>query len=263
MFSFHGTKFVNAFEGGALVTDDDDLAERARLIRNFGFSGYDKVVSVGTNAKLPEVSAAMGLTSIESMDQFIEVNRRNHEAYRAGLDGVPGITLLGDLPDSRSTGQYVVAEIAEDAPIARDDLQRLLWAENVRARRYFFPGSHRSEPYRTDDPTARESMPHTDALARSVLTLPTGTAMSTDDVDTVAALLRRAMDGGAPSRAASPRWNRRPWSDCAERRRGLLLRAGRPRDDDRPVLQPRAMGRPRARQCAGPAGRRLLRGAGR
>jgi len=71
IFSFHGTKFFNTFEGGAVVTNDDELAGKIRLMRNFGFAGYDKVIYIGTNGKMCEVSAAMGLTGLESLDEFI------------------------------------------------------------------------------------------------------------------------------------------------------------------------------------------------
>jgi dTDP-4-amino-4,6-dideoxygalactose transaminase len=94
VLSFHATKVVNSFEGGAIVTADGELAEVARLMRNHGFADYDDVAHVGTNGKLSEVAAAMGLTSLESMADFVAANRRNHEAYRAGLAGVEGIELL-------------------------------------------------------------------------------------------------------------------------------------------------------------------------
>ena len=65
IFSFHATKFVNSFEGGAIATDDDALAARVRLLKNFGFAGYDKVVSLGTNGKMSEIAAAMGLVNLQ------------------------------------------------------------------------------------------------------------------------------------------------------------------------------------------------------
>ena len=68
VFSFHATKFLNSFEGGAVATNDDALAERMRLMRNFGFQGFDNVIHLGTNGKMTEVCAAMGLTSLESID---------------------------------------------------------------------------------------------------------------------------------------------------------------------------------------------------
>ncbi len=66
VFSFHATKFFNTFEGGAVVTNDDELADKMRLMRNFGFAGYDNVIYLGTNGKMTEISAAMGLTGLES-----------------------------------------------------------------------------------------------------------------------------------------------------------------------------------------------------
>ena len=83
VFSFHATKFFNTFEGGAVVTNDDELAAKMRLMKNFGFAGYDNVIYIGTNGKMSEISAAMGLTGLESLDEFIAANRRNYAAYRA------------------------------------------------------------------------------------------------------------------------------------------------------------------------------------
>ena len=79
VFSFHGTKFFNTFEGGAVATNDDDLAQRIRLMTNFGFTGFDTVVTIGINGKMSEVSAAMGLTGLESLDR---VHRRQPAQLR-------------------------------------------------------------------------------------------------------------------------------------------------------------------------------------
>ncbi|MBV9268734.1 MAG: aminotransferase class I/II-fold pyridoxal phosphate-dependent enzyme, partial [Acidobacteriaceae bacterium] len=68
VFSFHATKFLNTFEGGAIATNDDELAAKIRLMKNFGFRGYDNVEYIGTNGKMTEISAAMGLTGLESLD---------------------------------------------------------------------------------------------------------------------------------------------------------------------------------------------------
>src|SRR5205823_10602842 len=79
IFSFHATKFVNTFEGGAIVTNDSELAAKLRLMRNFGFAGLDTVTSLGTNGTMSEASAAMGLTSLESLEEFVTVNYRNYK----------------------------------------------------------------------------------------------------------------------------------------------------------------------------------------
>ena len=164
VFSFHATKICNTFEGGAVATDDDDLAVRLRLLTNFGFAGYDRVVSLGTNGKMSEVSAAMGLTSLESLDEFVAVNRRNYHQYRTELRELPGVQLLLYDESERATYQYVVIEIDESVTrLSRDQLLELLWAENVLARRYFYPGCHRMEPYRSAYPQGAptlERSPH-------------------------------------------------------------------------------------------------------
>src|SRR5437773_1291435 len=94
IFSFHATKFVNSFEGGAIVTNDKELADRLRLMRNFGFADVDMVNCVGTNGKMSEASAAMGLTSLESIGNFVELNRRNFHLYEDYLGGLPGVSLV-------------------------------------------------------------------------------------------------------------------------------------------------------------------------
>jgi dTDP-4-amino-4,6-dideoxygalactose transaminase len=193
VLSFHATKFVNSFEGGAIVTADAELAEVARLMRNHGFADYDVVTHVGTNGKLSEVAAAMGLTSLEAAADFVAANRRNHEAYRAGLADVDGVELLAYDESERCNWQYAVILLDDDAPLSRDELQRVLWAENVRARRYFYPGCHRMEPYRSLFGDAVERLPNTDDVARRVLALPTGTSVGQAEIEIVTELIGRAM----------------------------------------------------------------------
>jgi dTDP-4-amino-4,6-dideoxygalactose transaminase len=193
VLSFHATKFLNSFEGGAIVTADGEFAEVARLMRNHGFADYDVVTHIGTNGKLSEVAAAMGLTSLESSAEFVAANRRNHEAYRTGLAGIEGVELLAYDHRESCNWQYAVILVDDDAPLSRDELQQVLWAENVRARRYFYPGCHRMEPYRSLFPEAAERLPQTERVARRVLALPTGTSVGPEAIATVTALIRRAM----------------------------------------------------------------------
>jgi dTDP-4-amino-4,6-dideoxygalactose transaminase len=203
VFSFHSTKVLNSFEGGALTTNHDELAERARLMRNFGFAGYDNVVGLGTNAKMSEVCAAMGLTSLEAFDDFVAVNRDNYRRYAAGLAGVPGVRLCAYDPGERNNYQYVVCEVDEaEAGLSRNELVDVLWGENVIARRYFFPGCHRMEPYRSRFPSARVRLPVTEALAGRLLALPTGTNVTEAAVAQICAVIRLALANGQALRAA-------------------------------------------------------------
>jgi dTDP-4-amino-4,6-dideoxygalactose transaminase len=190
LFSFHATKFINTFEGGAIVTNNDELAARLRLMRNFGFAGFDIVTSLGTNGKMSEASAAMGLTCLESLDSFIEANRRNYHLYRQQLAKVPGISLIRYGEAEKCNYQYVVIEIdKERAGVSRDVIDDIFWLENVLTRRYFFPGCHHMEPYRSDDPRAGLRLPETERLTARVLCLPTGSAISSGEIDAICELL--------------------------------------------------------------------------
>jgi dTDP-4-amino-4,6-dideoxygalactose transaminase len=201
VFSFHATKFVNAFEGGAIATNDDDLAGRARLMRNFGFAGYDRVIYPGTNGKMSEVSAAMGLTSLESLDAFVAVNLRNIRMYREALAGIPGADLLAY--DARETGNYQYVILFWDEAVtglSRDAAIELLHAENILARRYFHPGCHRQEPYRSL-PDAVTDLPHTERWGARVIALPTGSAVGEEEIRAVCSILHLVAGHGAAVRS--------------------------------------------------------------
>lgn len=191
VFSFHATKFFNSFEGGAVTTNNDDLATKIRNMRNFGFAGLDKVTEVGTNGKMSEVSAAMGLTSLESLDEFIEVNYQNYLTYVKELSDIPGVQLIKYDELEKNNYQYVVMEIdKKEFGMDRDLLARILNAENIRARRYFFPGCHQMEPYRSYFPNAGLVLPETEKLTLKVLQLPTGTSVGQNEISQISGLIR-------------------------------------------------------------------------
>jgi dTDP-4-amino-4,6-dideoxygalactose transaminase len=144
-----------------------------------------------------EFSAAMGLTSLESMEGFVGANRSNYEGYRERLRDVPGVRLLAYDDREKCNYQYVVAEIdASVTGLSRDDLVRVLWAENVNARRYFYPGCHEMEPYRSLYPDAGEKLPATEELAGRVLSLPTGTAVGPGEIAAICEVLEMAVARG-------------------------------------------------------------------
>ncbi|MEK6324108.1 MAG: DegT/DnrJ/EryC1/StrS family aminotransferase [Acidobacteriota bacterium] len=191
VFSFHATKVVNTFEGGAIVTNDDELGNKIRLMRNFGFAEYDDVVSLGINGKMNEASAAMGLTSLESMQEFIGANRKNYEQYKKELSGIPGVSLLAYNEDEQNNYQYIILEVDEAvAQLSRDQLQTILWAENILVRRYFYPGCHRMEPYRSYMPDAGQRLSNTNRLAARVLSLPTGATVGQEEINKVCRIIR-------------------------------------------------------------------------
>jgi dTDP-4-amino-4,6-dideoxygalactose transaminase len=193
VFSFHATKFINAFEGGAVVTNNDDLASRMRFMRNFGFSGYDKTSYLGVNGKMTEACAAMGLTSLESLDEIVEVNKTNYETYDRCLAGIDGVSLIRYDKHESNNYQYIVLEIdSEAAPLNRDEVVAIFHAENVLARKYFWPGCHRMEPYKSLQPNADLLLPNTEKVAGRVCLLPTGQEVSAGTIESLVEILESA-----------------------------------------------------------------------
>jgi dTDP-4-amino-4,6-dideoxygalactose transaminase len=190
VFSFHATKFLNSLEGGAIATNDGALAERMRLMRNFGFAGYDNVIYPGTNGKMVEACAAMGIASLEAISEIIAANERNYRAYAEGLADIPGLHLLPYNATERSNRQYIVVEIGPQYGRARDDVVAALHAENVLARRYFWPGCHRMRPYSDLFPWADAHLPQTNEVAERVIVLPTGFSINSEQIATMCAILR-------------------------------------------------------------------------
>lgn len=194
IFSFHATKFFNTAEGGAIVTNNDELAEKVRLMRDFGFDGYDNVVNLGVNGKMNELCAAFGLTNLELIDEFTKVNRSNYKQYKNELSGLPGLSFVEFNPEENNNYQYVVALLDEiKSGVKRDDLVTVLHDNGILARRYFWPGCHRMAPYCTADSQTCGYLPETETVAGQVLVLPTGTTVSESEISRICSLIRHAL----------------------------------------------------------------------
>ncbi|HET7416419.1 MAG TPA: DegT/DnrJ/EryC1/StrS family aminotransferase [Solirubrobacterales bacterium] len=196
VISFHATKVANSFEGGVVASADAELAERVRAMRNFGFDEEsEEVAGLGTNAKMSEAAAAMGLASLEALEGFVATNRANYRAYAEALDGIPGVELLGfDPPEATNCHHVTVLVDADAAGLSRDALRDVLVAENVLARPYFHPGCHRVPPYSAEP---APPLPVTDRALARCLSLPTGTAVSPEDVTRIGQVVRLAVADSA------------------------------------------------------------------
>lgn len=202
VLSFHATKAVHTLEGGAVLTNDGGLAEQLRLMRNFGFNGYDNVSCLGTNAKLNEFSAAVGLGSLEQFPALVERNRDNLATYRLTLAGLPGFEFYSYDDCEAQNWHYAVVRVdATRSRLSRDDLAEALLAENILVRRYFTPGCHRSAPYR-DALTTTRHLPVTERLSAEILALPSGTGVSAEDVQTIAERIAAIVGQAGRVRAA-------------------------------------------------------------
>jgi dTDP-4-amino-4,6-dideoxyglucose len=196
VFSFHATKVVSAFEGGAIVTDDDEFADRVRALHNFGKGLAAISEAGGTNGKLSEPAAAMGLTSLDAFDDTVRHNRANYDAYRDELAGLDGITFFEHYLEERNNFQYVIVEVDEETiGLDRDLLLDVLQAENVMALRPIgSPACHQLEPYRSGRPVR---LPHTERLVARVISLPSGSTVNREQIRRICSIIRFAVAHGA------------------------------------------------------------------
>jgi len=132
------------------------------------------------------------VTGMESVEEFIAVNRRNYHAYRDALSKFVGLRLLSYNETERCNYQYVVVEILNEFPLTRDEVIMVLHAENVLARKYFWPGCHNMMPYRALNPHAGMLLKNTMMVAERVIVLPTGTSVTPEKIDRIISALRRA-----------------------------------------------------------------------
>ena len=144
---------------------------------------------------MTEICAAMGMVNLDSIDTVIDANRRNYQLYGDGLSELRGVSILGLDGSDRQNYQYVVMEVGEECAVSRDRIVEALRAENVMARRYFWPGCHNMAPYRELFPEAGKQLPNTQTVAERVVVLPTGTTVDEEMIRTVIRIIAVLSEG--------------------------------------------------------------------
>jgi len=141
MFSFHATKSFHSLEGGMLIFREAGLKGVFDYLKNFGFKNEFEVVMPGTNAKMNEMQALMGVQVLKYLDKIIEKRTRITDLYRERLKEVPGIHLVPPLsPNIRLNHTYMPIEVDEqEFGMSCDALYEKLKEFNVHSRRYFYP----------------------------------------------------------------------------------------------------------------------------
>lgn len=184
MFSFHATKVYNTIEGGAVTFADDTLVQVLNDMKNFGIRGPEACAYVGGNAKMNEFQAAMGICNLRHVEEEIAKRKTVVEHYRKRLSGVKGIILCGEQEGVKSNYAYFPA-VFDGYRYTRDQIYQMLKAENIVARKYFYPLTNDFDCYR-DLPTAGvEKTPVAAHIADRVLALPLYADLSLSDVDRI------------------------------------------------------------------------------
>jgi dTDP-4-amino-4,6-dideoxygalactose transaminase len=192
VFSTSPTKLLVTGEGGIVATNDDDLAHRIRVGREYGNDGtYDSLLP-GMNARMQEFSAVLGLQSLEMLEE--NAQRRNSLAscYKAHLAETSGITFQAIRPYDRSSFKDFTIRIeAAQFGLDRDSLSLALREEGISTRAYYAPPVHQHTTYRELVRRQQPCLPVTESLAQDVLSLPLYSHMPTDSVVRVCEAIQR------------------------------------------------------------------------
>ncbi|MBR4983277.1 MAG: DegT/DnrJ/EryC1/StrS family aminotransferase [Lachnospiraceae bacterium] len=171
MFSFHATKVFNTIEGGAVTFKDSDFGLDLYRLKNFGIRGTERVDYVGTNAKMNEFQAAMGLCNLRHITEEIEKRRIVYEQYVSRLSCVKGIRFMELQNNVKSNYAYFPVIFNESkCGVSRDRIHVALADENIISRKYFYPITNSFECYQ-DRFDANETPIALD-ISKRVLTLP-------------------------------------------------------------------------------------------
>ncbi len=194
VFSMSPTKVLVAAEGGLVSTDDDLLAERLRIARDYGNPGDYDCLFVGLNARLSELHAAVALASFEDLDERLDERNAIAGRYRERLGGIGGIRFPVVPDGDRSTYKDLTVLIDPDRfGIDADALAAALAAWGIETRRYYHPPVHRMKAYAHLNGHVAD-LPETERAARQALTLPLWNGMAVEDVDRVG----RAIEAARP-----------------------------------------------------------------
>jgi dTDP-4-amino-4,6-dideoxygalactose transaminase len=199
-FSFFANKNLAVGEGGMIVTDDDAIAERVRLLRSHGMttltwdrhrghaSEYDVVVP-GFNCRLDEVRAAIGLVQLRRLESGNAARARIAERYRAALDGVEGVQVPFAEPDVRATSAHHLAVVVLPPHVARERVREALARRGIQTSVHY-PPIHRFSAYAD---RSHRPLPKTDGIADRLLTLPLYPHLEDGQVDSVIESLLEAV----------------------------------------------------------------------
>ena len=182
-FSFYATKNVTTGEGGVITTDDDDIADAARLLRDQGQRGTYEYVRPGFNFRMTELQAALGVAQMARLQQFNTARRRNAEALTVGLAGLAGL-VLPEVPAGRSHvfHQYTV-RVMPEARVGRDELRGSLAAVGIDSGVYYPRPVFEYECFRSDPRLGAPYTPRAARFAHEVLSLPVHPGLQPSDID--------------------------------------------------------------------------------
>jgi dTDP-4-amino-4,6-dideoxygalactose transaminase len=203
LYSFHATKAYNSIEGGAAAYGDSELSTGFKRFINFGLVDGENVENTGTNAKMNEFSAAMGLCNLRHIGEVLEGRKRVCNIYKkilfecdplfdekTGIAPSFGIKMLPVQDNVESNYAYfpVLFGVNENCKVTRDQVKDMLASENIHARRYFYPLTSEFDCYR--GMKGAGETPVAESISRKVLSLPLYAELSSEDAVMIAEMIK-------------------------------------------------------------------------
>lgn len=183
-FSFHATKVYNTIEGGAVCFQEPELGQKLCRLRDFGIRDAEVVDGIGSNAKMNEFAAAMGLCNLRHVDAEIDKRARIVKRYRERLDGVDGIQLSPIQNDVKPNYAYFPVIFNERTfGASRNEVANALNLQGINARKYFYPITNSFECFHGKYDTSKT--PVALNISLRVLTLPLYADLSLEEVDSI------------------------------------------------------------------------------
>lgn len=187
IFSFHATKVFNTIEGGAVVFSDSKFYEKLYNLKNFGIRGEELVTDVGTNAKMNEFCAIMGLCNLRHIDMAIQERKVREEQYRELLKDVPGFSFFYDKQEVKRNYAYFPVLVGKDYKLSRNELYDRLRENNIYARKYFYPLT--SEQVCFKDKYKGTDLKNAERLSEDILVLPLYEKLKIKDINRICNLV--------------------------------------------------------------------------
>ncbi|HVU93256.1 MAG TPA: DegT/DnrJ/EryC1/StrS family aminotransferase [Jatrophihabitans sp.] len=192
-FSFYGTKNVTTGEGGMITTDDDDLADRLRVLRNQGMRQRYQYEVAGQNYRLTDLQAALAIPQLAELDERTARRRSNADRLIAGLSGVPGLRVPQQLPGRGHVWHQFTVLVTPEAPLARDEFVARLTERGVGCGVYYPKLVFDYDCYRGSDRVRAAEAPVAAAIAEQAVSLPVHPKLAPEEVDTVVSTVRELM----------------------------------------------------------------------
>ncbi|WP_175843436.1 DegT/DnrJ/EryC1/StrS family aminotransferase [Burkholderia arboris] len=196
MYSFHATKLFHSAEGGGLAMADEAMKRRVDLLKNFGILNETEVIMPGTNGKMNEVQAALGLVNLAHYDAEHAARQRVAQVYLSRLDEIPGITCFRLPPNVGHSMQYFIVRVNPQAcGVSRDQLYDTLKQFNVFSRRYFYPLCSEHNCYRALPSADPGRLPVATRVSREVLALPLYGELGEDGANRIVDIIQYICNG--------------------------------------------------------------------